>query len=75
MTYWSVLLTYTKRTLNFNTLLDVFSLVVVRSQTYGRVIEAIANFETLSLSSYPQPPNICPEAVIDHVMRTCMLAH
>ena len=26
-------------------------------------------------SSYPKPPNYCMEVVIDHVMRTCMLAH
>ena len=26
-------------------------------------------------SSYPQPPNLCTEAVIDRVMITCMLAH
>ena len=28
-----------------------------------------------SPSSYPQPPNLCTEAVIDRVMITCMLAH
>ena len=26
-------------------------------------------------TSYPQPPNLCTEAVIDCVMITCMLAH
>ena len=26
-------------------------------------------------SSYPQHPNKCTEAVIGHVMRTCILAH
>ena len=29
----------------------------------------------LKSSSYPQPPNFCTEAMIDCVMRTCMLAH
>ena len=26
-------------------------------------------------SSYPQPPNLCTEAVTDRAMITCMLAH
>ena len=29
----------------------------------------------LHQSSYQQPPNFCTEAVIDRVMKTCMLAH
>ena len=38
---------------------------------------ALDNCQTTYLlsSSYPQPPNLCMEDIIDHAMITCVLAH
>ena len=45
-----------------------FIIFMEHEQSFNRLISS-------NKWSYPQPPNLCTEAVIDRVMITCMLAN